>query len=63
VSFTAREREILTCLVDGLSTTAMAKKLFISAVTVRNHVNSLLRKLDVHSRLAAVAFAYQHDLT
>ncbi len=63
VSFTVREREVLTCLVDGLSTTAMAKKLFISAVTVRNHVNSILQKLDVHSRLAAVVFAHQHHLS
>ncbi len=63
VSFTAREREILRCLVEGLSTAAISLKLFISAVTVRNHVNSVLQKLDVHTRIAAVAFARQHNLS
>ncbi len=62
VDFTMREREILSCLVEGLSTVAIGRKLFISAVTVRNHVNSVLQKLDVHTRIAAVAFAHQHNL-
>jgi PAS domain S-box-containing protein len=63
VAFTAREREILGCLVEGLSTAAIGLKLFISAVTVRNHVNSILHKLDVHTRIAAVAFAHQHEIS
>lgn len=63
VAFTAREREILSCLIEGLSTAAIGLKLFISAVTVRNHVNSILQKLDVHTRIAAVAFAHQHNLS
>jgi DNA-binding CsgD family transcriptional regulator len=62
VSLTAREKEILRCLSEGLSTSAIAKKLFIAPVTVRNHIQSLLHKLDVHSKLAAVVFAYQHNL-
>lgn len=62
VSLTAREKEILRCLSEGLSTAAIAKKLFIAPVTVRNHIQSLLHKLDVHSKLAAVVFAYQHNL-
>jgi DNA-binding CsgD family transcriptional regulator len=62
VSLTTREKEILRCLSEGLSTTAIAKKLFISPVTVRNHIQNLLHKLDVHSKLAAVVFAYQHNL-
>jgi len=62
VAFTTREREILNCLVEGLSTGAISLKLFISAVTVRNHVNSVLQKLDVHTRIAAVAFAHEHNL-
>ena len=63
VQFTLREREILSCLIAGLSTAAMAAKLFISVVTVRNHVNNLLQKLDVHTRLEAVVFAHHHHLT
>ena len=62
VTLTAREKEILRCLAEGLSTAAIAKNLFIAPVTVRNHIQNLLHKLDVHSKLAAVVFAYQHNL-
>lgn len=62
VDLTAREKEILRCLSQGLSTAAIARKLFISPVTVRNHVQSILHKLDVHTKLAAVVFAYKHGL-
>ncbi|MFY9549581.1 MAG: LuxR C-terminal-related transcriptional regulator [Thermoanaerobaculia bacterium] len=62
IDLTAREKEILRCLAQGLPTAAIGKKLFISPVTVRNHVQSILHKLDVHTKLAAVVFAYQHDL-
>jgi len=62
VELTAREKEILRSLAEGLSTAAIAKKLFIAPVTVRNHVQNLLHKLDVHSKLAAVVYAYQHSL-
>ena len=62
VVLTAREKEILKCLADGMGTGAIAKKLFIATVTVRNHVQSILHKLDVHTKLAAVVFAYQHEL-
>ena len=62
VSLTAREKEILRCLAQGMPTPAIGKALFISPVTVRNHVQSILQKLDVHTKLAAVVFAYQHDL-
>jgi PAS domain S-box-containing protein len=62
IDLTAREKEILRCLAEGLSTSAIGKRLFISPVTVRNHVQNILHKLDVHTKLAAVVFAYQHDL-
>jgi DNA-binding CsgD family transcriptional regulator len=62
VDLTSREKEILRCLAEGLSTPAVAKKLFIAPVTVRNHVQSILHKLDVHTKLAAVVFAYRHNL-
>ena len=62
IILTSREKEILRCLAEGLSTTAIGKKLFIAPVTVRNHIQSVLHKLDVHSKLAAVVFAYQHGL-
>lgn len=59
---TRREREILRGLSEGLSTSALAKKLSIAPVTVRNHVQNILQKLDVHTKLAAVALAYHHGL-
>jgi PAS domain S-box-containing protein len=62
IDLTAREKEILRCLAEGMPTAAIGKKLFISPVTVRNHIQNLLHKLDVHTKLAAVVFAYQHDL-
>jgi DNA-binding CsgD family transcriptional regulator len=62
VSLTAREKEILRCLSEGLSTPAIAKRLFIAPVTVRNHIQNILHKLEVHTKLAAVVFAYQHQL-
>ena len=62
VDLTGREKEVLRCLAEGLSTKAIAGKFFIAPVTVRNHIQSILHKLDVHTKLAAVVFAYQHDL-
>jgi two-component system nitrate/nitrite response regulator NarL len=59
---TARERECLGLLVEGLDTTAMATKLGVSPATVRTHVQSLLTKLGVHSRLEAAAFADRYGL-
>jgi DNA-binding CsgD family transcriptional regulator len=59
---TNREKDVLACLVKGLTTAAMARRLFISPVTARNHTSSILRKLDVHTKLAAVVFAYQHQM-
>lgn len=62
VDLTSREKEILRCLAQGMSTSAISRKLFISPVTVRNHIQNLLHKLDVHTKLAAVVFAYRHNL-
>ena len=61
-ALTTREREILRCLAEGLSTSAISERCFIAPVTVRNHVQNILQKLDVHTKLAAVVFAYSHEL-
>src|SRR5438034_871983 len=50
----AREVEVLLLLDDRLETDEIAKRLFISEHTVRSHVKSVLRKLDVSSRREAV---------
>jgi DNA-binding NarL/FixJ family response regulator len=45
---------VLDCLGEGLSTKSIAERLFITDTTVRRHIGSILRKLEVSSREAAV---------
>jgi two-component system, NarL family, nitrate/nitrite response regulator NarL len=59
---TARERECLNLLVEGLDTSGIATKLGVSAATVRTHVQSVLTKLGVHSRLEAASYAVRFGL-
>jgi DNA-binding NarL/FixJ family response regulator len=55
---TRREKEVLQFLALGMGTSAIARQLGISTATVRNHSQRILAKLQVHSRLAAVARGY-----
>lgn len=57
-----RERDVLLLLAQGLSTNAIAHSLTISQTTARNHIQNILSKLHVHSRLQAVLYALQHHL-
>ena len=59
---TGRERECLLMLVEGLDTGAMVHRLGVSRTTVRTHLQSVLTKLGVHSRLEAASFAVRHRL-
>ncbi|HEX3921303.1 MAG TPA: response regulator transcription factor [Streptosporangiaceae bacterium] len=59
---TSRERQCLLMLVEGLDTAAMVARLGVSRTTVRTHLQSVLTKLGVHSRLEAVSFAVRHRL-
>ncbi len=52
---TTRESEILEGLLDGENTKVLAARLGVSQATARTHVQSVLSKLGVHSRLEAVA--------
>jgi DNA-binding NarL/FixJ family response regulator len=54
---TPREREVLRCLVSGMTRAEVGQHLFVSTNTVRTHVQSLLRRSGQHSALALVAFA------
>jgi PAS domain S-box-containing protein len=56
-SLTPRQAEILRHLEHGRSTEQIAAELNLSPETVRNHIRRLLRALDVHTRLEAVAHA------
>jgi two-component system nitrate/nitrite response regulator NarL len=59
---TTRERETLTLLAEGATSDDIAVTMGISRNTVRTHVQSVLSKLGVHSRLEAAAFAVRHGL-
>ena len=59
---TPREAEVLRRIVRGENTQAMALDMGVSVTTVRSHVQNVLGKLNVHSRVAAVAFSLCHGL-
>ena len=62
-TLTGRQMEVLDLLAEGMSTADIATKLWVSKATVRNHVQQIMEKLDVHTRLAAVhaADVYAHS--
>jgi transcriptional regulator EpsA len=62
VSITEREREILRWVRDGKSNQAIADELNISALTVKNHIQKILRKLTAANRAQAVAKAMSMNL-
>jgi DNA-binding CsgD family transcriptional regulator len=57
-----RELEVLGLVAAGLPNKAIAERLYISVNTVRNHVKSILQKLEAHSKLQAVAVAVRQGL-
>jgi DNA-binding NarL/FixJ family response regulator len=59
---TAREREILQLLADGMSNADVAAKLFISQETVKSHVRHILTKLEADTRTQAVAIALREAI-
>jgi DNA-binding NarL/FixJ family response regulator len=61
-ALTAREHEVLRLLTAGSSTTDIARRLDVSTVTVRSHIQRILRKLDARSRGHAVSIAYRLGL-
>ena len=59
---TPRELEVLRALTEGLSTPEICERLFIAPNTLRTHVQNIMGKLRVHSKLEAVAFALRNRL-
>jgi DNA-binding CsgD family transcriptional regulator len=59
---TAREVEVLRLVASGKTNRAIADTLGISEMTVARHVSNIFTKLDLSSRAAATAYAFQHDL-
>lgn len=61
-NLTRREKEVLALLAAGADNDAIAQSLVISPQTARTHIQNVLGKLQVHSRLEAAAFVIQNNL-
>ena len=59
---TDREMEVLQLVAQGLNNRDIAKQLFISENTVKNHIRNILEKLHLHSRMEAVVYAVREKL-
>ncbi|MGE0013308.1 MAG: response regulator [Azoarcus sp.] len=57
---TPRERDILVCIAKGLSNKHIARDLNVAESTVKIHVQSILKKLNLNSRVQAAVFAVEH---
>lgn len=62
LSLTAREIEIIRELSTGASNSEIARRMFISENTVKNHIHNILEKLNMSSRREAIAFANRYGL-
>ena len=59
---TDREMEVLRLVAQGLNNRDIAKQLFISENTVKNHIRNILEKLHLHSRMEAVVYAVREKM-
>jgi len=61
-NLTSREKEILSCLVDGMSYKLIAEKCFISIDTVGGHIRNIYEKMHVHSKGEAISKAIKRNI-
>jgi len=61
-NLTAREAEILELIAEGMINKEIAKVLYISEKTVKNHVSNIFKKLNVSDRTQAAIYAYKNNL-
>jgi NarL family two-component system response regulator LiaR len=59
---TGRELDVLKCIAQGMSNKQVAQTLSISTTTVRSHVSSMMRKLNVENRTQLAIYAREHGL-
>jgi len=61
-NLTARELEVLELIAEGKINKEIAKELYISEKTVKNHVSNIFRKLKVSDRTQAAIYAFKHNI-
>ena len=61
-SLSSRESELVALIGEGLSNKGIADRLSISEITVRHHLSSIYRKLQIRDRLELLLYAYKHKL-
>lgn len=61
-SLSARESEVLELIAEGLNNKEIGEKLLISEKTVKNHISSIFRKLNIYDRTQAAIYVYKHKL-
>lgn len=61
-NLTNREVEVLKLIAEGMINKEIAKDLFISEKTVKNHISNIFKKLDVNDRTQAAIYAFKHNI-
>jgi len=61
-NLTNREIEVLKQIAEGMINKEIAKNLFISEKTVKNHISNIFKKLDVNDRTQAAIYAFKHNI-
>lgn len=61
-SLTRREYEVLTLIAEGLNNRDIANRMFISEKTVKNHVSSIFKKLELNDRVQAAIFSFKNGI-